>query len=93
MIIMKAVHMNASGRVQAVGFRYTTKLLADQLKVTGWVKNNPDGTVEIEAQAPDAVLDQFIDGVKASPSPSGRVNKLTVKSIPLFEGQDFIVKY
>lgn len=90
---MKAVRMNVSGRVQGVGFRYTTKLLADRLKVVGWVKNNIDGTVDIEAQAEDSVLNQFIDGVKASPSPSGRVNKLTIKSIPIFNTQHFIVKY
>lgn len=35
---MQAVHMHVVGRVQGVGFRFMTKHLADQLKITGWVK-------------------------------------------------------
>ena len=92
-ISMKTVHMIVSGRVQAVGFRYSTKLLADQLKIAGWVKNNSDGTVEIVAQAPNSVLDQFISAVKASPSPSGRVNNVLISEIPEIDSNSFTVKY
>jgi acylphosphatase len=90
---MQAVHMHVTGRVQGVGFRYMTKNLADQLKITGWVKNNFDGSVEIEAQGDELILKEFIEGVKASPSPSGRVNTLKTESIPTFEAKHFVVKY
>lgn len=90
---MKAVHMVVSGRVQAVGFRYSTKILADKLKIAGWVKNNPDGTVEVVAQAENDPLLKFINGVKASPSPSGRVNHITTTEIPKINSTSFTVKY
>lgn len=43
-------HIIFSGRVQGVGFRYTSCCLARSLGLTGWVKNLGDGTVEMEAQ-------------------------------------------
>jgi acylphosphatase len=38
------------GRVQGVGFRWFVEREAHMLKITGWVRNNPDGTVELFAQ-------------------------------------------
>ena len=38
-------HMIFHGRVQGVGFRYTAKYLARSMNLTGWVKNEYDGTV------------------------------------------------
>ena len=46
---MKKIKMNVQGRVQGVGFRYMTKIVADQLGITGTVKNEEDGSVTIEA--------------------------------------------
>jgi acylphosphatase len=40
------------GRVQAVGFRATAQSRARSLGVAGWVRNNPDGTVEAELEGP-----------------------------------------
>lgn len=85
--------MNANGRVQGVGFRYSTKLLADRTKIIGWVKNENNGSVSIVAQADDDKLDKFIEDVRASPSPSGRVTKLVIKQIPPINQNGFIVKY
>ena len=61
------------GRVQGVGFRYFTKQLADKLGVTGVVWNASDLSVRIEAQADETVMIDFVNGVKVSPSPYGRV--------------------
>ena len=50
-----------SGRVQGVGFRFTTRELAENFPVTGFVRNLPDGTVELVAHGtPEAVRDFLI---------------------------------
>ena len=43
-------NIRVSGVVQGVGFRATTRGLAGGLPVTGWVKNEPDGSVQVEVQ-------------------------------------------
>lgn len=56
---MRKVKMNVQGRVQGVGFRYMTKMVADQLGVTGTVKNEDDGSVTIEAIGNDDIIQKF----------------------------------
>jgi acylphosphatase len=53
-----------SGRVQGVGFRYATCAVAAKFKVTGTVKNLPDGRVELIAEAQAGEIDRFIDAIK-----------------------------
>ncbi len=48
-----------SGRVQGVGFRYTTRTVAVGFEVTGIVRNLPDGRVELVAEGLPAELDAF----------------------------------
>lgn len=48
------------GRVQGVGFRYTTASIARRYPVVGFVRNLPDGSVELVAEAEATVLDQFV---------------------------------
>ena len=48
------------GRVQGVGFRYTARDMARELGITGWVKNLPDGSVQLLAEGQDALLEEFI---------------------------------
>ena len=51
---MQKIKMIVSGRVQGVGFRYTTLQAAQKLQIRGSVWNNDDGTVGILAQSDDA---------------------------------------
>lgn len=48
------------GRVQGVGFRYTTASIARRHPVVGFVRNLPDGSVELVAEADASALDQFV---------------------------------
>lgn len=48
------------GRVQGVGFRYSTRKIATELGVTGWVSNQPDGSVRVWAQGAAASVDQLM---------------------------------
>jgi acylphosphatase len=49
-----------SGRVQGVGFRYTTQSIARRYTVTGYVCNLPDGRVELVAEGERVELDAFL---------------------------------
>lgn len=48
------------GRVQGVGFRYTTASIARRYPVVGFVRNLPDGSVEMVAEAESSVLELFL---------------------------------
>ncbi len=85
---MRKVRMNVQGRVQGVGFRYTTKMLADQLGIYGAVWNENDGSVGIEACGSEEALDKFIAGVKSSPSPAGHVTYLDLTDDPMIKERD-----
>jgi len=46
------------GRVQGVGFRYATRSMAARLRLSGWVRNLPNGDVEVAAHgAPDVLAE------------------------------------
>ena len=60
-------HLLFSGRVQAVGFRYWARRIAEDLGLTGWVENLDDGRVEAEVQGEPPALRQFLLRLKAKP--------------------------
>ncbi|WP_049728270.1 acylphosphatase [Dorea sp. D27] len=51
------------GRVQGVGFRYTAKYLARSLQLTGWVQNEWDGTVTMEVQGRETLINKLLTGI------------------------------
>lgn len=53
-----------TGRVQGVGFRYTTVRVAQGFDLTGWVRNEPDGSVRCVIEGEKSELDRFLQGVK-----------------------------
>ena len=53
-----------SGRVQGVGFRYTTRNIALGCDVQGYVRNMPDGRVELVTEGPDAEMDRVVGEVR-----------------------------
>ena len=59
--------MTVSGRVQGVFFRASTKAVADQMGIKGFVKNQKDGTVLIHAEGNPLFMDEFIDWCKFGP--------------------------
>jgi acylphosphatase len=59
----RVVHFR--GRVQGVGFRYTTVRIAGQFGVNGYVQNLPDGQVLVVAEGRAAELDRFLQQIQA----------------------------
>ena len=55
-----------SGRVQGVGFRYTTKTRANGFDVTGTVRNLPDGRVELVAEGERQEVEDFLADIQDS---------------------------
>ena len=61
-----ARHVIFQGRVQGVGFRYTAQQAARQYRLTGFVRNLPDGTVEMFLQGPTQDLDNCLQDLQDS---------------------------
>lgn len=61
------VNIFVSGRVQGVFFRLETRRIAEELGITGWVKNLPDGRVEILAEGEKEKLEKLVEWVKRGP--------------------------
>ena len=53
-----------SGHVQGVGFRYTAQNIAMRYDICGYVKNLPDGRVELVMEGPDDQLDQLLESIQ-----------------------------
>jgi acylphosphatase len=63
---MTGVQVFYEGRVQGVGFRYCVRQLACGFEVTGWVRNLPDGRVEIQACGEAGELEEFLAAILES---------------------------
>ena len=80
---MIAKHIFYSGRVQGVGFRYATKQLATGYDVSGWVKNLPDGRVEMLVLAQDSEeLEAFLTELHENSGVSHGIKEKEVHQVP-----------
>jgi acylphosphatase len=64
---MPTVHLIIRGKVQGVFYRATAKEVADDIGVTGWVKNTIEGSVEIVATGSSGQLQKLIQWCKVGP--------------------------
>lgn len=91
---IQQVELTIEGRVQGVGFRYFTIRQAKELKkITGWVKNEADGTVKVVAEGPRVKLNKLIKKLAVGPR-SARVDNITQNwSEPTNSFKSFKVRY
>lgn len=59
-------HYNFFGRVQGVGFRFTAMNAANNFGVTGWVRNEYDGTVTLELQGTAEQIDKTVQAIQSA---------------------------
>ena len=67
---MKRTRVRVSGRVQGVGFRYTTQARARSLGLGGWVRNLADGSVEAVFEGEPARVDSMVEWCRRGPAGS-----------------------
>lgn len=79
-----------TGHVQGVGFRYSAQYLAQAIGVTGWVKNEWDGTVVMEAQGTREQLDLLVQKLRTQNFI--RIDYAAELEIPLVEELGFHVR-
>lgn len=70
---MERLAAQVTGRVQGVGFRYFTRKTATRLGLTGWVRNEPDGSVELVAEGSREALEDLLEALEQGP-PASRVD-------------------
>lgn len=58
---IKHINIRVTGKVQGVSFRAVTKVVADQMGVRGMIRNEKDGSVYMEAEGDDTLLEVFVD--------------------------------
>ena len=75
--------MKITGHVQGVGFRYRAKYAAQGLGVTGWVRNEWDGSVEMEVQGTQEQINQML--VLINKSEYIVIDCITTKELPVNE--------
>ncbi len=78
-------HMKISGSVQGVGFRFRASHAARILGITGWVKNEWDGTVEMEAQGTIEQINRMLAMVNQSAYI--RIERIDRTEMPLEQGE------
>ena len=78
---MRRIHVIVAGDVQGVGYRYTMRIVARDVGVSGWVRNLADGTVEAEVEGTEAQVDEVLAWMAEGP-PGSRVDDARVTDAP-----------
>ena len=90
---MEKIHLQVrvTGQVQGVFFRTSAKQKANELGITGWVRNEPDGSVLIKAEGTRSQLETFIAWCKQGPS-SAQVESVQTEPVPVQEFKKFTIE-
>lgn len=87
----KCITISISGKVQGVGFRYFTLNAANKTGISGYVQNEPDGSVRIEAEGTPGQLTLFMQLCRQGPA-RAMVNSLTHHESPLMSYTSFRIR-
>jgi acylphosphatase len=73
-----AVHVRVTGRVQGVAFRWEAQHEAERIGVTGWVRNEPDGSVVAHVEGEPDLVNDMVVWLRRGP-PGSRVTNVAVR--------------
>ncbi len=90
---MRRIRAIVSGRVQGVSYRASTAHEARRLGLVGWVKNLPDGRVELEAEGPTDAVDRLLAWCQHGPPAAMVTNVAVDERSPTGGERDFAVTY
>lgn len=82
------IHCYVSGKVQGVWFRANTQKKAQQLTISGWVRNLPDGRVEVMACGDKKDLEKLYEWLKQGPE-LAKVSGVSYEELPWQEFHNF----
>lgn len=85
---MRAINIRITGKVQGVFFRESAKQMAEEFGVSGFVRNEPDGSVYMEVEGDDDRLEKFVAWCKEGPE-HAKVEEVKVTRQPLNDFQGF----
>ncbi|MEO1051103.1 MAG: acylphosphatase [Bacteroidota bacterium] len=89
---MKHLNITVKGKVQGVYYRASTKKAADHLGIKGFVRNQPNGDVYIEAEAEEETINEFVTWCWSGPT-MARVTDIELSEQPIAGYEGFVVKY
>jgi len=88
---MKCIHLIVSGKVQGVFFRDSTRIKANELGLTGYVRNLSNGNVEVVAQGNEEKINELMEFIKNNPGHS-KVDEVKIKTKELKNFSGFEIK-
>jgi acylphosphatase len=90
--VLVARYFLVRGRVQNVGYRFFVEESARHEGLNGWVRNRPDGAVEVRAEGDRDALDRFEARLRTGP-PAARVREVDVlEDVPSGQGDGFKIR-
>ncbi|UII27890.1 acylphosphatase [Fulvivirga maritima] len=88
---MKHLNIRVTGKVQGVFFRANTQKMASEMGIQGWVRNEPDGSVYVEAEGDDEKMKPFVEWLHQG-SEQSRVDQVLVEESDLKDFKGFEIK-
>lgn len=87
----RCLKVRIEGRVQGVSFRASTQVQAERFGVTGYVRNSPDGTVEVLACGEEDALEQLVRWLHEGPR-LANVSNVSVEECEWLDEKDFRIR-
>lgn len=88
-----SIAANVYGAVQGVGFRYSTQRRAVELGLSGYVRNNDDGSVEVVVCGSQWEVEQLVDWLKNGGPRSASVEKVLIEPRGTTDYNGFKIRY